>query len=164
VIGMSQSDPNFDNPSHCVTAPYQGAILHYSPLSRETDEGYLLPANLKLKPRSHTMSRNMTKSEQIIWFNCLKSSKTGYKFTKQKIIHHYIVDFYCSKFRLAVEIDGDTHAQTAEYDKQRTDFLNTLGITVIRFTNDEVKQNIEGVFTVLVSKIKELEMEIYKVV
>jgi len=56
------------------------------------------------------------------------------------------VDFYCSELRLVIEIDGDSHAETEEYDLERTRFLNALGLQVIRYSNDEIIQNIEGVY------------------
>lgn len=56
------------------------------------------------------------------------------------------MDFYCSELRLVIEIDGDSHAETEEYDLERTRFLNALGLQVIRYSNDEIIQNIEGVY------------------
>lgn len=106
----------------------------------------IIYANLRLKDRSHQMSRQMTKSEQIIWFNVLsKRQLCGYKFTKQKIIFNYILDFYCSELLLGVEIDGQSHDSQLEYDNERTKFLNSTGIKVIRITNDNVKNNLTGV-------------------
>jgi len=106
----------------------------------------IIKANLKLKPRSQSMSRQMTQSEQIIWFNLLsKRQLLGYKFTKQKILFNYIVDFYCSELLLAIEIDGQGHDNKQAYDKVRTDFINSIGIEVTRFSNQEVINNLEGV-------------------
>lgn len=65
----------------------------------------------------------------------------------------YIVDSYCSELRLVIEIDGDSHAETAEYDLERTRFLNALGLQVVRYTNDEIISNIEGVFDDLNQRI-----------
>ncbi len=68
------------------------------------------------------------------------------KFVRQKPLDEYIVDFYCSEYMLAVEIDGDSHGEQEEYDQQRTERLNALGVTVIRYTNEEVMTNIAGVY------------------
>jgi very-short-patch-repair endonuclease len=68
-------------------------------------------------------------------------------FNRQKSIGNYIVDFYCHQFRLVIEIDGDSHGQplTQTRDIERTDFLNSKGLTILRFTNAEVENNIEAV-------------------
>jgi very-short-patch-repair endonuclease len=104
--------------------------------------------NSKLNIRSKTMSKNMTKAEAKIWFEVLANKQLGgYKFTKQKVVGNYILDFYCSKLQLAIEIDGDSHAgdSAEEYDQIRTNFLEALGIKVVRFTNNEVLSCIECV-------------------
>jgi very-short-patch-repair endonuclease len=102
--------------------------------------------NPKLSDRSKKMSRYMTKAEQKIWFEVLSEKKlNGYKFIKQKIIDNYILDFYCAELLLAIEIDGESHNEKLGYDKVRDDFLKGCGITVLRFTNEEVLENLEGV-------------------
>jgi very-short-patch-repair endonuclease len=100
--------------------------------------------NPTLNPRSKKMSREMTKSECNIWFNLLsKRQLLGYKFTRQKIVFNYILDFYCSELLLAIEIDGDTHS--IEYDKVRDSFIESIGITTLRFSNSEALQNLNGI-------------------
>jgi very-short-patch-repair endonuclease len=56
------------------------------------------------------------------------------------------VDFFCAGLQLVIEIDGDSHAETSEYDAERTGFLGSLGLRVIRFSNDDALRNIEGVY------------------
>jgi len=108
--------------------------------------GVALDYNNKLQPRLHKMSREMTKSEQKIWFEVLAEKKLlGYKFIKQKIIDNYILDFYCPKLMLAIEIDGESHNAKQEYDKIRDNFLKACGIKVLRFTNQDVLGNLAGV-------------------
>ena len=63
------------------------------------------------------------------------------------------MDFCCSELRLVIEIDGDSNTETAEYDLERTRFLNALGLQVIRYTNDEIIQHIEGVYDDLNQRI-----------
>ena len=88
----------------------------------------------------------MTKPEQKIWFELLSEKKLlGYKFIKQKIIDNYILDFYCAELLLAVEIDGESHNEKQVYDKVRDDFLRSCGIKVLRFSNWEILENLEGV-------------------
>lgn len=76
-----------------------------------------------------------------------------YKFLRLKPIANFIVDFYCAELRLAIEIDGDSHAESVEYDAGRTGVLNALGISVARYTNDEVMTNLEGVYDDLLRRI-----------
>jgi very-short-patch-repair endonuclease len=70
------------------------------------------------------------------------------------------VDFYCSRLQLVIEIDGDSHAETVEYDAERTRFLGSLGLRVIRFSNDDVLRNIEGVYEELDRTIAALNVSI----
>lgn len=80
-----------------------------------------------------------------------------YKFLRQKPLGGYIVDFYCSKLRLVIEIDGESHAETVEYDVERTKILEALGLTVVRYTNDEVMLNSAGVYEDLIQRIGDLK-------
>ena len=77
------------------------------------------------------------------------------KFTRQKPLDKYIVDFYSAELMLAIEIDGDTHADQEQYDKRRTENLNKYGVEVIRYTNAEVLNNLEGVYQDLCKRISE---------
>ena len=67
------------------------------------------------------------------------------KFRKQTWLCGYLVDFYCAEARLVIEVDGDTHAHQQVYDEQRTAQLESEGFRVIRFSNDDVMRNLEGV-------------------
>ncbi len=117
--------------------------------------------NSSLNIVSKSMSRQMTKAEQLVWFNIFISSKTGYKFTKQKIIYNFIIDFYCSKLLLAIEIDGDTHNNTEHQDKSRDDFLNNINIFVLRIKNEEVYNSLDQVKIQIDSTIKMLQNSPY---
>ena len=95
----------------------------------------------------------MPKAEIILW-SVLKGKKMkGYKFRRQHGIGSFIVDFYCPELKLAIELDGSQHLEqeNLEYDKKRTQYLNSLNIKVIRFLNNEVLNNIGEVYV----KIKE---------
>ena len=99
----------------------------------------------------------MTKSEQLIWFNILsKRQLSGYKFAKQKQIINYIADFYCSELLLVIEVDGESHftPQQILYDEARTQFLNSLNIKVIRMSNHDIQNNLEGARAYLLEQIK----------
>ncbi|MDD2271770.1 MAG: DUF559 domain-containing protein [Desulfuromonadaceae bacterium] len=110
------------------------------------DSAYL-PYNKKLTTLARENRNSPTVAETRIWQEILRMRQfAAYKFLRQKPVGGYIVDFYCAQLRLVIEIDGDSHAETAEYDAERTGFLGSLGLRVIRFCNDDVLQNIEGAY------------------
>ena len=84
------------------------------------------------------------------------------KFTRQKPLDKYIVDFYCAELMIAIEIDGDTHADQEQYDKRRTENLNKYGVEVIRYSNAEVLNNLEGVYQNLCERISAIKSIKYK--
>jgi very-short-patch-repair endonuclease len=143
-----------------------GGGLAPSPDKGRVGEGFavdsvFLPYNKNLTERARENRKNPTSAESKIWNEVLRMRQfASYKFLRQKPIDNYIVDFYCSELRLVIEIDGDSHAETVEYDTVRTRVLEALGLTVVRYSNDEVLGNIEGVFEDLsqriVHKTKEL--------
>ncbi|MEA4924226.1 MAG: endonuclease domain-containing protein [Syntrophomonadaceae bacterium] len=104
-----------------------------------------LPRNKKLNPYSRSLRNNATKQENHLWYDFLR--KHPLRFNRQRIIGEYIVDFYCPKANLVIELDGSQHYEedAVEYDKRRTDYLKSLGLTVIRFTNADVDRNFDGV-------------------
>jgi len=81
-----------------------------------------------------------TEAEQKLWSLLRNRQLKGKKFRRQHAIANYVADFYCNESRLVIELDGNFHtaAETKEYDKFRTNLLNELGITVLRFWNEEV--------------------------
>ncbi len=81
-----------------------------------------------------------------MWYQCLQ--RLPYRFRRQRPFGPYIVDFYCAAHKLIIEIDGDSHAadDAQEYDTQRTAYLQGLGLQVIRFSNLEVMENLDGVY------------------
>jgi very-short-patch-repair endonuclease len=117
-----------------------------------------LPYNRELNERARKLRNNSTPAEVVFW----KTLKTmqWYKdlvFNRQKPIGQYIVDFYCHKYGLVVEIDGDSHYSDIgkEYDEERTSFLKGYGLKVLRFGNNEVMGNIEGVMEEVERVLKE---------
>ncbi|MBQ7884380.1 MAG: DUF559 domain-containing protein [Phascolarctobacterium sp.] len=111
--------------------------------------------NAKLKNRAQNLRKDMTKQEGMLWHLFLK--KLYPKFYRQRSIGIYIADFYCSKAKLVIEIDGGQHysQEGMDYDEQRTMFLNSIGLEVIRFNNLEVEKNFNGVCYAINEKIKE---------
>ncbi|MDP1607630.1 MAG: endonuclease domain-containing protein, partial [Rhodocyclaceae bacterium] len=106
-----------------------------------------LPYDKNLTALARENRKNPTAAESLIWNKVLRSRQfLRYKFLRQKPIGGYIVDFYCSELHLVIEIDGESHAQQVDYDVERTHFLNSLGLTVFRYTNQDVLQNLAEVF------------------
>ena len=87
---------------------------------------------------------NMTLAEKLLW-NEIKDNKLGHRFKPQHPANSFVLDFYCHKFKLAVEVDGENHKNRTEYDAGRTYELENFGIKIIRFSNEEVINNIGAV-------------------
>jgi len=100
-----------------------------------------LPYNPKLRVRAREMRNSSTKGEIKFWCELLRKGQSGYQFYRQKIINNYIVDFYCAKLKLVIEIDGSSHDEKAEYDKHRDEALNSLGLRVIHYNDLSVLSN-----------------------
>ena len=112
--------------------------------------------------RAKENRKNSTKAEKKMWNEILRNKLTGYKFVRQKPINNFILDFYSSEILFAIEIDGDSHYENRKYDEKRTVILNKLGIKVIRYTNIEIINSIDGVYLDLLKKIKIRERELNK--
>jgi len=95
------------------------------------------------------MRRNPTRAEALLWDRLRHRQLEGFKFRRQHIIAGFIVDFYCSKLRLAVEVDGPHHESQVEEDLQRTRLLATHGIRVVRVRAEEVMDHIDDVIEVV---------------
>ena len=110
--------------------------------------------NPNLTEYARTLRKNMTKEERHLWYDFLKNYPV--RFLRQKVIDDYIVDFYCSKARLVIELDGSQHYKSEEikHDAERTEFLENLGLKVIRFSNLDVTENFYEVCTVIDSETK----------
>ena len=101
--------------------------------------------NQRLTPFSKRLRKEMTKEEKTLWYDFLKKSPET--FNRQKVIGKYIVDFYCAKAKLVIEIDGAQHYEedAKNIDQQRDTYLNEKGLRVLRFSNFDVRTNFEGV-------------------
>ncbi len=98
----------------------------------------------------------MTKPEVILWTQLKSRGCLGYKFRRQHSVGRYILDFYCHELYLAIEVDGSQHfeLEALKYDQERTKYLNSLNIKVVRFTNDDILTNLNGVIDALEEIIK----------
>lgn len=90
------------------------------------------------------LRKNMTETETKLWMY-LKEKPNGYKFRRQHPIGGYILDFYCHKLKLSIELDGEYHLSEIQIKKdfERTQYLNQIGLKELRFSNNEVKENWE---------------------
>lgn len=113
--------------------------------------------NNKNFARQNRNQYNMTESEWKIWNIVLKKDKTWYRFLRQKLIWNYILDFYCHKLKLWIEIDGTSHDSKIEEDETRTEYLNSQWIEIIRYKNDEVLYHLDAVIRDIDKKIKKIQ-------
>lgn len=109
-------------------------------------------ANHKLFEFSKVLRKTQTDAEEIVWQSLRNRNILGFKFRRQHPLDKYIADFYCHEAKLIIEIDGGIHNQADinEYDKNRSYELEELGIKVLRFTNEEVIDNLEMVLEVVI--------------
>ncbi len=108
--------------------------------------------------RAKELRLNPTAAERIIWETLRNKKMLGLRFKHQHPIDIFIADFYCHSLKLVIEVDGEIHntEENKEYDDSRTAEFENYGITVLRFTNDDVLNNIEMVRDVIASKCKKL--------
>lgn len=99
-----------------------------------------------LKEKRRRLRKSMTQAEHMIWAR-VRNNQLGNRFLRQYSIGEYIIDFYCPRLRLAIEIDGKQHTETDKklYDQARDMYLKNLGINVLRFWNDEVLRDLDNV-------------------
>lgn len=106
----------------------------------------------KFKSRRRDLRKRKTTEEKILWSK-LRGRNIGYKFFRQYSIGPYILDFYCPKQRLGIELDGKQHKSNKEYDKLRDGYLVLHDIKVLRFWNKEINANIDNVLSKIVQKL-----------
>jgi very-short-patch-repair endonuclease len=137
--------------------------MYYRYLSDE--HGKSKNGNLKYLDELREIARqyrnNPTQTEKIFWNEVLQYDKIKYRFLRQKPINRFILDFYCSKLLLAIEIDGDSHKTKKYLDNQRDLFLEKHQIKTIRYTNDQVLNELNKIRDNLNKIIKEREKIIF---
>ena len=101
--------------------------------------------NKQLVPLAKQLRKEMTKEERHLWYDFLRSYPV--RFSRQKVLGKYIADFYSAEARIVIELDGSQHyeKENSEKDAERTAFLESYGLTVIRIPNNEVIRNFRGV-------------------
>jgi very-short-patch-repair endonuclease len=127
-----------------------------SPDKGRAGEGLVfLPYEKRLTPLARANRKAPTPAENLLWQKVLRSRQFhGYKFHRQKPIGPYVVDFYCAELKLAIEIDGDSHAEQPDYDAQRTAFLESRGLRVLRYANRDILKNLPGVYEHLQTQLE----------
>jgi very-short-patch-repair endonuclease len=115
-------------------------------------------ASIEIFIRAETLRKNMTEAEKLLWEKLNHNQLSGFKFRRQHPINQFIVDFYCHKLKLVIELDGEIHNKTevAERDAGREHMLQNFGLQVIRFKNSEVLKDIDSVITEIKRKTVEL--------
>jgi very-short-patch-repair endonuclease len=111
----------------------------------------------KLKQLSRELRNRSTLAEVLLWNQLKQSKMRGYQFMRQKPIGRYIVDFYCSKLQLVIEIDGNSHRNEFEDDLGRQQELESMGLHVLRFHDHNVKKDIVNVLRIIENWIEQYE-------
>jgi very-short-patch-repair endonuclease len=106
--------------------------------------------------QARQLRRNQTSAEGLLWSRLRNRGLNGFKFVRQEPVGPYIVDMLCRMEMLVIEIDGATHSTDAEmqYDRRRTASLSKAGYRVLRFTNTEVYENLDGVLETILAKLE----------
>ena len=109
--------------------------------------------------KAQFLRRNETIAEKLLWEKLRNNQREGLKFRRQHPVNIYIADFYCHKFKLIIELDGDYHDQEEQKQKDevRTEVLRLNDLKIIRFKNEEVEQDINQVLTTIKNKIEQLK-------
>jgi very-short-patch-repair endonuclease len=109
------------------------------------------------KPKRQSLRKNMPPAEVLLWSKLKDKRLKGYKFRRQYSIDNFIVDFYCPKLKLAIEIDGDSHyVEGADInDRERQSIIESYGITFLRFTNKEIYENLEGILEIIAEHLSQ---------
>ena len=120
----------------------------------------IIPYNPKLKQLARNLRNNSTKSEIILWMRLKGKQMKGYDFHRQKPLDNFIADFFCHELMLVIEIDGYSHLldEVQVKDAIKENRLNELGITVLRFPDNEIFNDIENVLRAIEGYIDEYEI------
>lgn len=111
--------------------------------------------SMEIFRRAEILRNNMTEAEILLWNKLNNKQLMGYRFRRQHPINKFIVDFYCHKVKLAIELDGGIHRKedVAERDEGREDIIRNFGVEIIRFENNEVIIDIENVIIRIKDKL-----------
>ena len=115
--------------------------------------------NPELTERAKELRKNMTEEEKKLWYHFLRDYPI--RFLRQKVIDDFIVDFYCRKANLVLELDGSQHYshEGLEYDQNRTEQLQKRGLTVLHIPNTEIQNNFEGICSYIDERVKKAVLQ-----
>ena len=118
----------------------------------------MLEYNKDLKQHSRELRKNMTDAERFLWAKIRGKQLKEYQFYRQQIIGNYIVDFYCPKAKIVLELDGGQHYNLAgkEKDRERDNYMKNQGVKVLRFSDREVFENIDGILETIWNYLQNL--------
>jgi len=148
---MPQAEERFWDVSVFYHIPYpMKTKAQTQPEPRPTTPGLALwhtPPHLwgKLKPLARQMRHEPTDAENVLWQHLRRRQLLGFHFRRQHPIERFVVDFYCPKAQLAVEVDGPVHRYSQQEDAIRLEFLESQGINVLRFSNTEVEHTLDSI-------------------
>ena len=111
-------------------------------------------SNPKTKHNAIQLRKKSTPAERKLWSR-IRDDQLGVNFRRQHAVDNYIPDFVCIEKKLIIELDGSQHLEQEEYDEERTKYLNLLGYKVIRFWNNEVTNNIDGVILAILHAMED---------
>jgi len=109
--------------------------------------------NLRATTNARTLRRNLTDVERLLWRALRDKQLGGHRFRRQHPIGRYIADFACIEQKLVIELDGGQHQEQLAYDEQRTAFIQAQGWQVLRFWNNDVLNNLDGVLTTIEERL-----------
>jgi very-short-patch-repair endonuclease len=112
-----------------------------------------------LTRRARELRKNSTAAERLLWNSLRAGQVAGLKFRRQQPVGHYVVDFFCASKRLVIELDGQSHEDKAHYDASRQHYLESQGLQVIRFYNDEILNDMGGVLEKILAFCAELSSQ-----
>ncbi len=107
----------------------------------------------KLKPLVREKRHGPTLAENVLWQRLRRQQMAGFQFRRQHAIERFIVDFFCATAYLVIEVDGPIHDYTPEEDAARQEYLESLGLRVIRFTNEQVIGELDEVLECIVEAL-----------
>jgi very-short-patch-repair endonuclease len=157
---MSELEDSIERNPHPLEKDHSDLVgasggLPTPPYGHPSEEGILCPSGRReiidyeryLKELARKLRQNMTLGEVLLWQRLKRKQIRGYDFDRQRPIDRYIVDFYCKDLKLAIEIDGSSHdgEEAKVNDEIRQERLESLGVRFLRFTDADVKRNIEMV-------------------